>query len=67
MNDKMIEILSRKLKEEEVHAEAIGLTDDDYKTIINEMEEIGLINNVKYASNAPIYFEVTEKGKNKIN
>ncbi|EOB3341383.1 MULTISPECIES: hypothetical protein [Enterococcus] len=39
MNDKVIEILSKSLKKEEVNAKVIGLTDDDYKTIIIEMEK----------------------------
>lgn len=67
MSDKVIEILSKKLKKEEVNAKAIGLTDDDYKTLINEMKKNGLISNVVYASNNPYYFEITQKGINKVN
>ncbi|EME5971854.1 hypothetical protein [Enterococcus hirae] len=67
MNDKVIEILSKSLKKEEVNAKVIGLTDDDYKTIIIEMEKKGLINSVIYSSNVPFYFEITEKGKSKIS
>ncbi|MGS6444369.1 hypothetical protein [Enterococcus hirae] len=67
MDEKVIETLSKKLKKENVNADVIGLSDIEYKTLITEMEKDGLISNVMYASNVPFYFEVTEKGKSKIN
>lgn len=67
MNELVIEILSRKLKKEDVNAKVIGISNSEYKILITRMEKNGLIRNVLYASNAPCYFEVTEKGQNEIN
>ncbi|THE14072.1 hypothetical protein E1H99_05280 [Enterococcus hirae] len=67
MDDTTMEILLKKKNKEVVNAEILGLNDEEYIELIKTMELAGLIQNVTYASNIPIYFDLTEKGKNQVN